>query len=230
MCQCIRKYHEITGRKVGFKAAGGISSAMDAVGYYSIVSTVLGKAWLGKDLFRNDRKQHESNQKKGYVLPLRKGWYAFADLLAEPDYARYFASKLCAPSYISLHAALSFYGIIPEAVLEITSVTTRKTCRYDNNFGQYSYQTVLPILYWGFEPKQMRDGKQYMVATPEKALIDLLYLYPQYKTIDELKELRLDEDWLHDELNLSRLEDFSTRTGSRAVADRLKVLIKAYDL
>ena len=52
MCQCIKKFYEQTGRKVGFKAAGGISSAMDAVCYYSIVSTLLGEAWLNKDLFR----------------------------------------------------------------------------------------------------------------------------------------------------------------------------------
>jgi len=52
MCQCIKAYHEKTGRKVGFKAAGGISSAMDAICYYQIVSTVLGKEWLGKDCFR----------------------------------------------------------------------------------------------------------------------------------------------------------------------------------
>ena len=52
MCQCIKKFYEQTGRKVGFKAAGGISSAMDAVCYYSIVSTILGKEWLNKDLFR----------------------------------------------------------------------------------------------------------------------------------------------------------------------------------
>ena len=52
MCQCIKKFYEQTGRKVGFKAAGGISSAMDAVCYYSIVSTILGKEWLDKSLFR----------------------------------------------------------------------------------------------------------------------------------------------------------------------------------
>ena len=52
MCQCIKKFFEQTGRKVGFKAAGGISSAMDAVCYYSIVSTILGKEWLDKSLFR----------------------------------------------------------------------------------------------------------------------------------------------------------------------------------
>jgi deoxyribose-phosphate aldolase len=52
MCECIAKYHEKTGRKIGFKPAGGISSSADALCYYSIVSSILGKEWLNKDLFR----------------------------------------------------------------------------------------------------------------------------------------------------------------------------------
>ena len=52
MCECIKKYYEATGIKVGFKAAGGVSSAMDAVCYYSIVNTILGKEWLNKQLVR----------------------------------------------------------------------------------------------------------------------------------------------------------------------------------
>lgn len=52
MCECIAKYYEATGKKIGFKPAGGISTAADALCYYSIVSTVLGKEWLNKDLFR----------------------------------------------------------------------------------------------------------------------------------------------------------------------------------
>ena len=52
MCECIRAFYQRTGKKVGFKAAGGISSAMDAVCYYSIVNTLLGEEWLNKNLFR----------------------------------------------------------------------------------------------------------------------------------------------------------------------------------
>ena len=52
MCECIAKYYEKTGVKIGFKPAGGISSAADALCYYSIVSTVLGNGWLDKSLFR----------------------------------------------------------------------------------------------------------------------------------------------------------------------------------
>ena len=52
MCECIARYYELTGKKIGFKTAGGISSSADALCYYSIVSTLLGKEWLNKDLFR----------------------------------------------------------------------------------------------------------------------------------------------------------------------------------
>ena len=52
MCEAIKAFFEKTGRKVGFKAAGGISSAKDALCYYSIVSSVLGPEWLCKGLFR----------------------------------------------------------------------------------------------------------------------------------------------------------------------------------
>ena len=52
MCECIKRYYEQTGRKVGFKAAGGISTAKEAVAYYYIVSSVLGDEWLDRSLFR----------------------------------------------------------------------------------------------------------------------------------------------------------------------------------
>ena len=52
MCECIKKYYEATGVKVGFKAAGGIASALDAVCYWTIGKTVLGDSWMNKDLYR----------------------------------------------------------------------------------------------------------------------------------------------------------------------------------
>lgn len=52
MCQCIKEYYQTSGRKVGFKAAGGVRSTQDALGYYAIVKNVLGDEWLNNDLFR----------------------------------------------------------------------------------------------------------------------------------------------------------------------------------
>lgn len=52
MCECIKAYYEKTGKKIGFKPAGGMVAAKDALCYYAIVDTILGKEWLNKDLFR----------------------------------------------------------------------------------------------------------------------------------------------------------------------------------
>ena len=52
MCRCIREYYETTGRRVGFKAAGGVRTTEDAVAYYTIVREVLGEEWLDADHFR----------------------------------------------------------------------------------------------------------------------------------------------------------------------------------
>ncbi len=52
MCNCIKSYYKKSGRKVGFKPAGGISTTKDALTYYAIVESILGKEWLNKDLFR----------------------------------------------------------------------------------------------------------------------------------------------------------------------------------
>lgn len=52
MCQCIKEYFEQTGRRVGFKAAGGIRTTRDALNYYAVVREVLGEEWLNADLFR----------------------------------------------------------------------------------------------------------------------------------------------------------------------------------
>ena len=52
MCEAIRRFYEVTGRRVGFKAAGGVSTAQDAICYYHIVSGILGREWLNRELFR----------------------------------------------------------------------------------------------------------------------------------------------------------------------------------
>ena len=52
MCECIKAFYEKTGRKVGFKAAGGISNDRDALLYYCIGATVLGEEWVNKETFR----------------------------------------------------------------------------------------------------------------------------------------------------------------------------------
>ena len=175
-----------------------------------------------------NRSNYIQWQRHGYIVSLRQGWYAFADYMKKNDYAQYFAGQIYEPSYISLHTALAFYGIIPEAVVEITSVTTQKTARFVNDFGSYSYQTIRPRLLFGYEVKTLPDGKTYKMATPEKALVDLLYLYPQYQTEQDMLNLRLDEDWMNEELRISCMQEYLEQINGFALNKRVKTLLKVY--
>ncbi len=168
--------------------------------------------------------------RKGLLMKLRNQYYAFPEFRQEPDSARYVANRIYMPSYISLHSALSFYGMIPEEVVQLTSVTTLKTAKFENAFGTFHYQNVKNSLYFGFEVLTMRDGHTFLLATPEKALLDLLYLYPFYKTVQDMEELRLDEYFMQEELDTERLSEYLSRFGKKALAKRVNLLLKVYGL
>jgi predicted transcriptional regulator of viral defense system len=168
--------------------------------------------------------------RQGYLIRLRQGYYTFPEYRESTEFALYFANKIYKPSYISLQTALSFYGIIPEAVPQITSVTTLKTIVFSNDFGEYSYKNIKPDIMFGYDLKEMEGGRRIMFATPEKALIDLLYLYPFYNTENDLEELRLDESYMEDDFNAERLAEFSDRIGSKALNNRIELLRKVHNL
>jgi predicted transcriptional regulator of viral defense system len=167
---------------------------------------------------------------KGYLVRLRQRYFTFPEYRQQKDFAWYFANRIYKPSYISLQTALSFYGIIPEAVIQITSVTTLKTASFSNDFGEYSYKTFKNELMFGYELKEMEGDRRIMFATPEKALIDLLYLYPFYNSDRELAELRLDESYMEDELNMERLLEYANRINSKALLRRIKLLKAVHNI
>jgi len=185
-----------------------------------------------------DRNNLTRWTKKGLLVRLRQEWYAFPELLQRPDFSRYVAVRIYRPSYISLHTALSIYGMIPEAVTVITSVSTLKTAQFENDFGRYSYQNVKPELFFGYKPVILPVNnavvnppqQAYMLAHPEKALLDLLYLYPFYDNENELEQLRLDYSFMTDELNLERLSEYQEKIGSKALDSRIRKLLKIYAL
>lgn len=168
--------------------------------------------------------------RKGLLVRLRNEYYAFPEFRQVPDSARYVANRIYTPSYISLHSALAFYGIIPEEVVQITSVTTLKTTRFENDFGTFHYHNVKTSLYFGFDIKSMHDGRGVLFATPEKALLDLLYLNPFYKTEQDMEDLRLDEYYMQSEFNRNRMDDYLSRIGSKALNTRISMLSNVYGI
>lgn len=172
--------------------------------------------------------------KEGYLTKLRRGWYAFTEALQERDMALLIANQLVNPSYISLHYALAYYGMIPESVVQLTNVTTQRTAQYETSIACYSYQTIASHLYFGYQSVPMKTNilaqRSYLIATPEKALLDLLYLHPEYQSDADFLQLRLDEDFMQEELHLSRLHDYLQRWHSPKMTQRVKLLLKIYSL
>ena len=177
-----------------------------------------------------DRNNFVRWTKKGLLIRLRQGYYTFPEYKSQPDYTLYFANRIYRPSYISLHTALAFYGLIPEAVVQVTSVTSLKTAGFENEFAAYDYRTVQQELIFGYVQKPMADGKTFLLAQPEKALLDLLYLNPFYTSEQDMEELRLDEDFLEEEFDFNRLEEYKTRFKNKALEKRVRILLNTYGL
>lgn len=165
--------------------------------------------------------------RKGLLVKLRNGYYTFPEFKNKSGFSFFLANRIYRPSYISLHTALAFYGMIPEAVIQITSVTSLKTAIFSNEFGEYSYKSVRSDLLFGYELKTL-EGRSLLFATPEKALLDLLYLYPFYKTEVDFQELRLDEYFMQNSLNISLFQEYLIQFGSKALEKRANLLLKTY--
>lgn len=112
--------------------------------------------------------------KKGFLIRLKRGVYAFAKDAAQLR-GEEIAHILYQPAYISMESALAFYGFIPEMVYAFVSVTSKINRTFDNCFGRFIYRHIKNSLFWGYEPVETRHGI-YLIAEPEKALLDYLYL------------------------------------------------------
>jgi len=112
--------------------------------------------------------------RSGELVRVKKGLYVSND--SRDWYSReVLANLIYGPSYVSLEYALRYYGLIPEAVETVTSVTTQKRKRYDTPLGRFEYEH-LPVLSYApgvcYIAVDARRG--FLIASPEKALIDTL--------------------------------------------------------
>lgn len=161
--------------------------------------------------------------RQGLLVKLRQGFYAFPEMATQPGFALYVSNRIYKPSYISLHTVLAFYGIIPEAITQITGVSSLKTAEFQNDFGTYTYKSLKSELMFGYELKSFGD-RSILFAYPEKAILDLLYLYPFYNSEAEIMELRLDEDFMTNELNIERLNGYMEGFASKALTKRVELM------
>lgn len=159
--------------------------------------------------------------KAGKLIQLRRGIY----LLAEPYrkvkiYEPFIASVLNKPSYISLEKALEFHGLIPEAVPVYTSVTTKRPGKFETKIGVFDYRHIHVNLFWGYESVAHHNQTAF-IASPEKALLDFIYLKAPKVTMEYLTELRLQN---MDKFSTHQLTEYAARFGKKKVMNAAKMI------
>lgn len=115
---------------------------------------------------------------RGVLLPIRRGLYVLGAKEREsPASLPLLANLLYGPSYVSLEFALSRHGLIPEGVFDVTSVTLKRSRVVTTPLGRFSYLHLpLPVYGLGIRMEQRQDGVSFLLASPEKALCDLVML------------------------------------------------------
>jgi len=127
-----------------------------------------------KQIIRNQLKRWSQKQ---LLIKLRRGVFILNadDRKVNPSRA-YIANQLYTPSYVSLEYALHYYGFIPESVSDLTGITTKKTMRFKNDIGTFIYQHIKPKAFRGFRAFKDEAEFLFLIADPEKALVDFFYL------------------------------------------------------
>lgn len=171
------------------------------------------------------RRRLNEWQDKGYIKKIIKGYYIFSDMQLDERALFEISNRIYAPSYISLEMALAHYGLIPESVYAVTSISTRRTYRFKTDIAEFSYRTVKPELFFGYDIIR-DDSRSFKMAVPEKALVDYFYINPHIKTADDYDGMRLNKKRLTDLVNTRKIMAFAGRYGQKTLTERVKSFLE----
>jgi predicted transcriptional regulator of viral defense system len=171
------------------------------------------------------RRQLSRWVSSGRLLQLKRGLYALAPPFQKVrPHPFLVANRLVPGSYVSLQSALAHFALIPESVPVTTSVTVGRPGRWDTPLGTYDFRHLQSELLFGYRKALVADRQEALSATPEKALLDLVYLEPEGDSREYLAELRLQN---MDGLDLEQLDHLATASGKpklRRAAERIALL------
>lgn len=157
------------------------------------------------------------------IIQLRRGIYTFPDLNPHPFVV---ANYLVPGSYVSLQIALAYYHLIPEHVAVVTSVTTQRPGKYENKFGRFTYRHINPSLFFGIEYRLLVNDEYAYVATPEKALLDLVHFRPQGDSREYIESLRLQNLEILDIERLHRLAESADKPKLKRAANMIEAIAR----
>lgn len=127
---------------------------------------------------------------QGKVVGLRRGMYTLSETYRRVQLnSAELANALYRPSYLSGLWALGHYDLIPERVVRFTSVTPRVPRRFENPYGVFDYRNIKQDGFFGFQSVEV-GAREFLIAEPEKALLDHWHLTAGEWTPERLDEMR----------------------------------------
>lgn len=162
--------------------------------------------------------------KSGCLLKLRRGVYVLGKPYRKIEpHPFLIANQLQRGSYVSFQSVLAYYDLIPEHVPVVTSATTGRSETVKTPMGSFIFRHLKAGMFFGFKQIKVADRQQAVMATPEKALVDLLYTTAGSDSDGYIEELRLQntESLLADEL-----KKHAEATGSWKVKRAVKKILQ----
>ena len=166
--------------------------------------------------------------RKGYIRRIRRGYYLFTDAEVSENTLCVIGNAMRKPSYISLEAALSVYGLIPETVYGITSVTSAKTARYDTGLGRFSYRHIKPELMFGYEVRTVGDDR-YDIADMEKTVLDYLYFHPDMLEDADFSGWRFNGHEFKSRADMAKFKRYEAAFHNKELSKRVSAFISYID-
>ena len=163
-------------------------------------------------------------QKKGYIKKLRRDYYIFSDTALNEGVLFLIANHLYTPSYVSFETALSHYGLIPEGVYSITSISSKKTARFQTPIAQFNYHRLMPNLFFGYRLERQGD-QSYKIAEIEKAALDYLYLHPDIVREADFYEWRFNSYDFLSMADIQKLRKYANAFHNKAFSVRVEKFI-----
>jgi predicted transcriptional regulator of viral defense system len=187
-----------------------LEELLQIVGKESVFSSNLLKAGSVNPIDLS--KQLSRWVESGKLIQIRRGLYALSERYRKTEpHPFYIANQIRRASYVSLQSALEHYGLIPEYVPTVTSVTTGRPQTFKTPLGNYIYRHIKKELFFDYTLEQLTAGQSVFIASPEKALLDLLYLTPKSGDTAYLEELRLQN---MNNMDIKRFQKTARSTGS----------------
>lgn len=194
---------------------------LDRAAHLPVIETELLRV-LGEDP-RSLSVQISRWVRSGRLIQLRRGLYLLPERSRlRPAAVDYLANLIATPSYVSLERALSIHGLIPESVHLVQSVTTGRTRTLETPLSTFVYRHVKRSWFTGYREMQVGESLA-LVATPEKAFLDLVYLSSGEFTRARISELRLQDLERFDPEALVRL---AVLEGSARIARAARNLVE----